>query len=357
MNTPFTKFTGNLKYTRPELVTDEFSKDCFQFVAPRFYTGYTEGPQDEKKIENNEYLKKRAAEGGLEYGGEDSELKQRRFAGDSSLSRGAYFGICSEGTEWDHGLVTNEINFYRNPETCGFTIVGDLYDQPVADVYNNGIREKSFIILIDRVDLFLKQYPKYKDRVSNNTPFYSKYPYAVKHSEIDNVIDLRLPATRDWFYKKFVIGDGTYFLKDYRFFRQHKDKPQPESREGQKLVIIIQGYHENIKTTDPLIDSFYKMLPALMHLDHGGFYETRGIGLWMRKNKVNALIFPSARTNVFVQIENGKLIDHWGWNIVDYRGSGDTTIDQFFDWSPWFNRRVFLISDWGMVFQCEVKVV
>jgi hypothetical protein len=115
---------------------------------------------------------------------------------------------------------------------------------------------------------------------------------------------LRLPGTRDWFFTLFQRGDGRYYQK-----------------EGGSNV-----------------SSFYEMLPALMHLNLGGGEETRGVGHWMRHTGVNALIFPSARCNVGVTIQDSQLADNYGWNLIDYRVNPASPIsNKIIDLSPWFS--------------------
>ena len=100
----------------------------------------------------------------------------------------------------------------------------------------------------------------------------------IERRHIEKVIDLRAPATREWFFRFFRLGDGIVYKKD-------------------------KGSN---------ISGFYEMLPALMHINLGGFNETRGIGHWMRHSEVSALIFPSARCNVGVTVRGGEVIDYYG---------------------------------------------
>jgi len=67
--------------------------------------------------------------------------------------------------------------------------------------------------------------------------------------------------------------------------------------------------------------TFYHMLPALMNRNRGGSIITQAIGLLLRRSGADALVYPSARTNVRVIVEDGKPINWNGWNLVDYRGA------------------------------------
>ena len=108
---------------------------------------------------------------------------------------------------------------------------------------------------------------------------------------IDNVIDLRLPDTQKWFFEHFKDGDGDFLVK-----------------------------------TGGTAHSFYDLLPTLMHPTLGGCDVTHAIGSWMRSNGVNALVFPSARSDASVTIRDGELVDWHGWNLVDYRSAQDLPV-------------------------------
>jgi len=103
---------------------------------------------------------------------------------------------------------------------------------------------------------------------------------------IENVIDLRLTRTREWFFDHFKDGDGQFLIKNGGSARE-----------------------------------FYDLLPTLMHPAVGGNDVTHAIGSWMRSSGVNGLVFPSARSDCSATIEDGELVDWHGWNFVDYRTS------------------------------------
>lgn len=69
------------------------------------------------------------------------------------------------------------------------------------------------------------------------------------------------------------------------------------------------------------LKSFLGILPALLHQDGGGDSTCRAIGFWLRSLGGEAFVYPSARTDCGVLVENG-IIKHWhGWNLVDYRNA------------------------------------
>jgi len=81
------------------------------------------------------------------------------------------------------------------------------------------------------------------------------------------------------------------------------------------------------------------MLPTLMDLELGGCPTTDAIGSWMRTNGlVNALIFPSSRSDAMTFIQDGKLANFSGWNLVDYRKAKPiTSREGVTDQNPWYD--------------------
>jgi hypothetical protein len=131
-------------------------------------------------------------------------------------------------------------------------------------------------------------------------------PYRVERQRIENVVDLRLPTVRDWFFDKFFEGDGEVFKK------------------------ILVSYKKSE-------GSFLQMLPSLVYPDLGGNDITHAIGTWLRLNRVNALVYPSARCDVKCVVQNGKVLEEhcWGWNLVDYRGAPEPKAKQFIYVGDW----------------------
>ena len=116
-------------------------------------------------------------------------------------------------------------------------------------------------------------------------------PIQVVEITFDRLIDLRMPATRQWFVTEFTR------LKNI-------DPPFP--------VFPFAG---------PL-DDFKDLLPTLLSQGLGGGNgPTQVAGYWLRRLGAEALIFPSARVDVSVSILNGELQDWYGWNLggTDHR--------------------------------------
>jgi hypothetical protein len=63
------------------------------------------------------------------------------------------------------------------------------------------------------------------------------------------------------------------------------------------------------------------MLPTLFTQELGGGLFCQMVGRWLRENHVNALIYPSVRSNAAVDIHDGTVVGWTSWNLVDYRDS------------------------------------
>jgi hypothetical protein len=109
----------------------------------------------------------------------------------------------------------------------------------------------------------------------------------IEETTIDGVLDLRRPEARQWLFDTFAHGEPDWF--DYQ---------------GQAL---------------PQGTGFLHLLPTLMDRQNGGNDFTDVIGAYLQSKGVSALIFPSARSDVFVTVENGEVGQSHGWNLVDYR--------------------------------------
>jgi hypothetical protein len=130
--------------------------------------------------------------------------------------------------------------------------------------------------------------------------------YLVEDVEIENVVDLRLPATQEWFCEAFREGYGDFWRK-------------PAGRS---------------------LGRFQDMLPMLMMADLGGCQVTDAIGFSLRKIGAAGLIYPSARCDPETVVDNGELRGWMGFNLVDFRDSeietgGAGEVLRFDDPEPW----------------------
>jgi hypothetical protein len=123
-------------------------------------------------------------------------------------------------------------------------------------------------------------------------------PYKVVELDLDNVVDLRYAECQDWFVSEFGTSAFEKFLAGDTGHRNVTDFPQ--------------------------------LLPALLNpVSGGGMFDgiSQYVGHWLRTHDINALVYPSARTDASVLIRDGQIEDHRGWNLVDYRDALRPAID------------------------------
>ena len=244
-----------------------------------------------------------------------NEAKRRRYAEDETLNRGSYFSVCTNADGDDGGTMVREMNAYRDPKSGGRTEAFDLNDTNGREAlqslgYPVGDRQKAFaVVIFDPVDFSERNGELAFSTASANSVEKLEYrvivvPYVVEYFEIERVIDLRKRHVQNWIYRKFRVGDG---------------------------IILKKPNGTNIR-------SFFEMMPTLMTPEIGGNEITNAIGLWMRRHDINALVFPSARSDVFVEYTRGEISAFGGWNMVRYTGSPIEKlhkIKQYSDFSPW----------------------
>lgn len=230
----------------------------------------------------------------------------RRFAGDSSLPRGRYYTIAHGKDGFDDGTLVREMRAYYNPLQSGVLQIFDLTNPRDKRLF--GERELPFgahnFILVF-LPQGLKPHPFAKHYTDKPVPFQVVLPLLVHRRRLSKVLDLRIPDVADWFAQMFSrlewqIGEAT--------FKAFPRKPP------------LQSFREIIPTI---------LEQALGGGPMGGFCQV--VGLWCRKNGVEALIYPSARTDCSVYVKNKKILSYLGWNMVDYCGAMQTHMVSGFD--------------------------
>ncbi len=230
-----------------------------------------------------------------------SSRRSRRYAGDVlsffrrsewDLPRGRYYALTSADGN-DYGVLASELRTYAHPS--GIAGVVDGYNLHAMRQLGFEERQERIYVgiksdspLFPAIARFMnaeKSLDMAKER--RGSVFTLEFPTVATKLEISNVLDLRRPSARDWLFSTFR-----------------------------------SGFHELTGITEALKgDSFYHMLPALMCTVRGGSYLTQAIGLLLRRCGVDALIYPSARYDVRVVVQNGEPIDWQGWHLVRYTGA------------------------------------
>jgi tetratricopeptide (TPR) repeat protein len=231
----------------------------------------------------------------------------RRFAGENNLPSQRYFSVCVDASGDDRQTLCRELFEYTDPRIPGLVFVGDTSDAELMKTLRGiGMAQPRvagiFVFMVPPVEDDEKvvfrhfigpvlttlhgPYESAPDRWDSLSIVF--IPTELVPVDIDEVIDLRQPATQDWLFRFFKNGDGTVWLK-YE-------------------VTQITG--------------FAGMLPSLVYPEYGGSGATKSIGSWMRSAGIQGLVFPSARSDAAIEVgPDAALRSFHGWNFVDYRGT------------------------------------
>jgi len=318
---PWTEFDGYLKQHAHEDLSP-LERNLFEFLFPRF-----EGDQGSIDHVHDQWLDSEMVDalGGL-ITQRKGDARNRRFAG-WHFPRRRYFSLAGDATGDDAQTLAHELRAYRNPVDAGMVEVIDLATG--VQFVKEGIQlgaEPAIAVLIHeprRLPNTLKEIPlETLPGLSDSPVRMYRFPYKIQRRPIGNVIDLRLPGTRSWFFHAFQAPshhlEGWDFTTAYsRFHLENKRPPTPAS--------------------------FSDMLPTLLNPDLGGGNPgttgstLQSIGFWLRHNGCAALIYPSARADLSVIFDQGEMVNWTGWNLVLYEGSNTLRGATYarIDHSPW----------------------
>jgi hypothetical protein len=237
-----------------------------------------------------------------------------RFAGSGDLPRGRYSTLRRQASGDDQGTLLNELTAYYGTK-AGVLLIYDLFHESSLD------RLERFSISVERstdpVVLFvgtpkapspfvawLVEHGPWDRRAGDQRTAQVVYPlivpYNVTHRVIGGTLDLKQQEAQRWLLDAIAANELGL-------------KPQ---------------YGEIGKPT------FLHLLPHLTSPNTGGDKLTDAIGRHLRRYGVNALIFPSARSNCRVAYDQGRCTDFHGWNMVDYRAAPSLGGRTFVDVDP-----------------------
>ena len=290
------------------------------------FTGFTDPPDEEYVRQGNELAAKRF--GGLGVPRDADLTTARRFAGDPSLGRGRYFTLCKDLNGDDGGTLVRELLAYHNPQKSGPVTIID----PAVPEHHNKVPLvlrshplRCLLLLFPPVDG--RPHPFTTRFTTEAKPLYVTLPVRISEVEIDRVVDLRRPDTANWFAASLSRLNWFDLLPDPKVFEQTKNF---------RRWIHISGYnpsgYDPNKSQEPTdftafpfkapLGSFGDLLPALLCQSIGGGRGAAQIaGLWLRKLGVSGLIFPSARSDCRVLVQDGEVVEWSGFNFVDYRNA------------------------------------
>lgn len=333
---PFEKFKGFIKQLNLEDL-NKTERVLFDFLFPKFRGS------DDPELAYREAINHPLYEAFKPTSNyRQPERSQRRFGG-FGLPRGRYYTVANNQFGHDYDTLSHELRAYRNPVISGMVEVFDnglgkemFFGEKVITIEP----EKSLTIIIHNTELLPKTTTQLKfSEITNNlsdTIYTYRFPYRVIEIELENVLDLRLKKVRDWFYDFFYMPD----MYNGAVAKQSLDE-YPHN------TIALSRYHL-IDGIPPTPKNFWEMLPTLMNPDlGGGTFGSVGstmfwLGEWMKFNDVNALIYPSARCDVSVYLENFKIKEFKGWCLINYVGA-QQVISNSINFIP----RTFAHSAWA----------
>jgi hypothetical protein len=245
-------------------------------------------------------------------------MRTRRFAGDDRLPRGRYFSLCRDQDGNDRGTLKGELWAYYRASDAGLI---DILDYSLEGAIHSF--EKGYGISFPEVKgpalalLFLQG-----KQISNpflsllgldgSKPLIVVIPVQTVHSRIERTLDLRSPVVAQWFAHFF--SRLTIKANDEKWMRCWPFRPG--------------------------LASFHQILPTLLTQERGGGAFSLAVGSWLRQHGVNALIYPSARSDCGVEIHDGTVTAAKGWNLVDYRDASPPHIQKFLDISDYWEEDV-----------------
>ena len=331
---PFSTFEGYLKKVdlsqRPDIEIALFER-----VFPRFFD------KREIKQEVRERIKADCAPFWPLIQTEEDIDPPRRFAGIPDLPHGRYYTICKDSSGDDIETLANELRAYRDPIATGRVGVADLMSEQLS-----GPPRPAFAVIVYEVDKipFARQLLRSKLQASEGTKnlLIVEYPCEVVKTRIERTIDLRMPTSQRWFFEQFSKEQDDHSIVWVLGQALAKGMTKEMREQLEKESVTIMSRFQRKACVPPKPRDFYAMLPTLMNPDQGGGVASEGagileaIGTWMRYNEVGALIYPSSRSDVFIELESGALMDYRGWNLLDYRGTRPKGIKPIYMVrSPW----------------------
>ena len=260
-----------------------------------------------------------------------SEMRpNRRFAGDGYLSEARYFSLCRDNG-LDGGTMLLELTAYHDPITDGPAEIHDLTEtsQSAGDplLEPTSSHEGPQGILVSIPPYTATRHGWLHDAVKRWETTTVFLPVRITRERFNRLIDLRDPRVAFWF---------TYELTRLRW-------------------ITGDGSEARAFANKEPLDEFADLLPSLMVQYHGGGNgATRIAGQWLRLLGADGLVFPSARSDSWVEVDHEAVRESHGWNLVDYRGA-DPARTQTFDMTPaWITQVSNEIDEMPLPHQADV---
>lgn len=309
---PLTTFRGWLRKHKPT-VNNVWGEAVFRLAFPKF------SPPDWTEEAKQEALAR--AVPGLDH--VFFQPSQHRRWGGYELDRGCYNSVAIDRSGNDRGTLAAELNAYRDlgrqdvviTVTDAANFSGAAFDGPGIPKAIRDTKDSCIVVSIlpasqlrDEYEQSVREhdpYPPWRSgqlsHLTDESIVHVMLMPEVEWSEIPDVVDLRLPETRESFFRIFRTGSDP---------KLHKEL-------GAASYLRFEGDN---------ISRFEEMLPEFIDPALGGTTEategiTQVIGAYLRNSGAAGIVYPSARNDFGVEFLDGEMTGHMGWNFVDYRTS------------------------------------
>ncbi len=237
--------------------------------------------------------------------------RRRRFAGGPDLPVSRYHSVCLDGSGDDSGTMCFELMTYWSGRLSGrvFPSGFDTSSHPgaadfveslrgfVAESPDSGYRAAASRTLDSGLP-FLSVIPMRAYATVHETQeaqefldFPALCPLAIREVTVPDCLDLRLESHREFFCAELVETE------------------------------VINARARFAGTRHESTVDFISTLSAMIFPELGGELFHAAVGHELRRRGYQGLVFPSARNDSRVVNVSGDLVEHSGWNFVDYRGA------------------------------------
>jgi hypothetical protein len=222
----------------------------------------------------------------------------RRFAGDRTLPRTRYHVLLDDRSDSDDLALLREISAYVGSyaglvslfDTTGLNTLewlGVITDVSPANYRALDLNQPSLLIAVRP----LARDEVLSERYGSSGHYVVQFPFRFSTRSLQNVTDLRRPTAQNWLAERF---NGEVQIGDRRF-------PVLLGREATDLS---------------------RLLPTLLDQWLGAGWTTANLaGLFLRQAGAAGVVYPSARSNAFVDVRDGALVASSGWCFVSYEGA------------------------------------
>jgi len=298
---PFSKQKLILKQVNLSKLTSA-GKDVFKHLFGQF--AYNDMTAKQRSTAS----KKMAEQWGLDPAKSKFNTDQKlygRYSGDDTLPRGRYFSLATDVSGNDNGTLLNELMAYAKPDMPGLFEMYDLTVPSERDHFtrlfagrHNTEYHRDDVLMIRLMPIYGRPHSLVAswDKSSANLPLpvYVEIPLTITEVTIDKLIDLRNRSTAEWFAKEISRVEYDLNGKPIRCF-----------------------------FLKPPLDDFKTLIPTLLEQNLGGGWNfCKVAGVHLRQLGADGLVYPSARCDVSVELENDEVQNSNGWNFVDYREAG-----------------------------------